>query len=144
MTDDQASSPLELGLPVAWDKGPFVGRRALLAERDRGPANKLVGLVIDQGAYADAHTAIGLTTPYPFQAWRDQIPVRALGKQVGYATSGVWSPTLKQYIALAHVERALATPGQRLELELPVDRTRQPIPAVVSKRPFFNPARKKN
>jgi aminomethyltransferase len=145
MTDAQTSTPLELGLEwaVSWNKGNFVGRKALLAERERGPASTLVGLEIDHAEFERQHHALGLTVPYPFTAWRSVIPLFAAGAQVGYATSGVWSPTLKKYIMLAHLQPAHAAPGSVVSIDLDVDRYRRPFAARVAKLPFFNPARKR-
>lgn len=145
MTEAQTSTPLELGLgwAVGWKKPHFVGRRALLAEKQRGPALSLVGLEIDHHEFARQHHALGLTAPYPFTAWRAVVPVHAEGRQVGYATSGVWSSTLKRYIALAHLEPAHAAPGSAVSIDLEIDRYRRPFPATVRKLPFFNPARKR-
>ncbi len=42
----------------------------------------------------------------PTVAWRTSAPVYKDGKQIGYATSGCWSPLLKKYLALAHVAGA--------------------------------------
>jgi len=145
MIDAQTSTPLELGLgwAVSWGKGSFVGRLALLAERARGPATMLVGLEVDHFEFERQHHALGLPVPYPFLAWRAVIPLHAAGEQVGYATSGVWSPTLKKYIALGHVRPEYATPGSIVTLDLDVDRYRRPFNAKVAKLPFFNPPRKK-
>jgi aminomethyltransferase len=145
MTKAQSSTPLELGLgwAVSWNKGNFVGRKALLAEKQRGVSTQLVGLEIDHNEFERQHHALGLTVPYPFLAWRAVIPLYADGRQVGYATSGVWSPTLKKYIALGHLQPQYAVPGSQVSIELEIDRFRRPFVASVSKLPFFNPARKK-
>src|SRR5262249_8128415 len=113
MIDAQTSTPLELGLgwAVSWNKGEFVGRKALLAERSRGSAIMLAGLEIDHAEFERQHHALGLPVPYPFTAWRGMIPLYADGDQVGYATSSVWSPTLKKYIALGHLQPRYAAPG---------------------------------
>jgi aminomethyltransferase len=145
MIDAQASTPLELGLgwAVSWSKGNFVGRQALLAERARGSATMLVGLEIDHIEFERQHHALGLPVPYPFLAWRAVIPLHADGEQVGYTTSGVWSPTLKKYIALGHLRPHYAALGSVVTLDLDVDRYRRPFNAKVTKLPFFNPPRKK-
>jgi aminomethyltransferase len=145
MTAAQASTPIELGLQwaVSWNKGAFVGRGTLLAEKQRGPVTSLVGLEIDHAEFARQHYAIGLPAPYPFIAWRAVIPLHAEGKQVGYATSGVWSPTLKKYIALGHLQPTYAAPGSIVSIDLDIDRFRRPFAARVVRLPFFNPARKK-
>jgi aminomethyltransferase len=145
MIDAQTSTPLELGLEwaVSWNKGAFVGRRALLAERERGAAATLVGLEIDHAEFERQHHALGLPVPYPFLAWRAVIPLYAGGGQVGYATSGAWSPTLKKYIALGHLRPQHAAPGSVVTIDLDIDRFRRPFEARVARLPFFNPARKK-
>jgi aminomethyltransferase len=146
MTDAQASTPLELGLDwaVSWNKGGFVGRQALLEERSRGAATMLVGLEIDQAEFERQHHALGLPVAYPFMAWRAVTPLYAEGQQAGYATSGVWSPTLKKYIALGHLQPRHAAPGSVVTIDLDIDRFRRPFNAKVTKLPFFNPARKKD
>ncbi|MGH7488153.1 MAG: glycine cleavage T C-terminal barrel domain-containing protein, partial [bacterium] len=146
MTDAQTSTPLELGLnwAISWKKGNFVGRKALAAEKERGSASVLMGLEIDHKEYERQHHALGLTVPYPFLAWRAVVPLYAEGNQVGYATSGVWSPTLKKYIAFGHMKPPYATPGSVVTIDLTIDRFRRPFEAKVTKLPFFNPPRKKD
>jgi aminomethyltransferase len=145
MADVQASSPFEIGLgwAVHFAKGNFVGRRALLEEKQRGPALALVGLEIDHIALTAAHTAIGLTTPLPFIPWREVVPVFQGSEQVGYITCATWSPTVKKYLALAQVSPAAAGVGTALTLDLMVDRRRLRFAATVAALPFFNPARKR-
>jgi aminomethyltransferase len=144
-TDAQASSPFELGLgwAVHFKKGAFVGKKALLQERERGSALALVGLSIDHVAFDEAHQQVGLTTPYPFVPWRQIVPIFRDGQQVGYATCGTWSPTVKKYLALAQVAPAAAQTGIELSIDLMVDRTRRPFAAKVVPLPFFNPERKR-
>jgi aminomethyltransferase len=146
MVDAQTSTPLELGLEwaVSWNKADFVGRKALLAARSRGSSTQLVGLEIDHIEFERQHHALGLPVPYPFLAWRAMIPLYASGEQVGYATSGVWSPTLKKYIALGHLQPHCAAHGTMVSIDLDVDRFRRPFKAKVTRLPFFNPARKKD
>lgn len=146
MTDAQTSTPLELGLgwAVSLKKGNFVGRKALAQEKARGSTIKLVGLEIDHREFERQHHELGLTVAYPFIAWREVIPLYANDEQVGYATSGVWSPLLKRYIALGHVKPPHWEPGTTLSIELPVDRYRRRFNAKVTALPFFNPARKKD
>jgi glycine cleavage system T protein (aminomethyltransferase) len=145
MIEAQTSTPLELGLEwaVSWNKGNFVGRKALLAEKQRGSSTMLVGLEIDHAEFERQHHALGLPVPYPFLAWRAVIPLYANGEQVGYATSGVWSPTLKKYIALGHLRPSHAAQGATVTIDLDIDRFRRPFKAKVTRLPFFNPARKK-
>ena len=145
MIEEQTSTPLELGLEwaVSWSKGSFVGRKALLAEKQRGPATVLVGLEIDHAEFERQHHALGLPVPYPFLAWRAVIPLYVGREQVGYTTSGVWSPTLKKYITLGHLRPQHAAPGGVVTIDLDIDRFRRPFNARVVRLPFFNPPRKK-
>ncbi len=65
MIDAQTSTPLELGLgwAVSWNKGNFVGRQALLAERSRGSATMLVGLEIDHLEFERPMASSSATPP---------------------------------------------------------------------------------
>jgi aminomethyltransferase len=144
-TSAQASSPFELGLgwAVHFKKGNFVGKKALLEEKARGSSLSLVGLEIDHVALEKAHLEIGLTPPFPFIPWREVVPIFNGSQQVGYATCGAWSPTVKKYLALAQVAPAAAATGSELSIDLMVDRTRRSFKAMVAAIPFFNPARKR-
>ena len=76
--------------------------------------------------------------------WREQRPLyTAGGSQVGRATSGTWSPTLKQHVALASVDSAFAATGSGLELEWTVEGRRGRATAKVVSLPFFDPPRKR-
>lgn len=145
-TDGQKSSPYEIGLgwAVHLQKPRFVGKKALQAEKQGGSALHLVGLEIDHLAFARAHAELGLTTPYPFVPWRAVTPLLRGGEQVGYATCGTWSPTVKRYIALGQVAPSAAEIGATLTIDLMVDRARRPFEARVVPLPFFNPARKRS
>src|SRR5262249_10105338 len=140
-TEAQASSPFELGLgwAVHFKKPAFTGKKALLREKERGSALALVGLEVDHVAFAQAHERIGLPVPFPFVPWREIVPVFGGGDQVGYATCGTWSPTVKKYLVLAQVSPAAAQPGTGLFIDFMVDRTRRSFGAKVAALPFFNP-----
>ena len=145
LIDSQTSSPyeLDLGWAVKLDKPHFVGRQALAAEARTGPAWRFVGLQIEWNAFERLFTAVGLAPRVPTAAWRTSVPLYSGGEQVGYATSGVWSPLLKQYIALAHVQSRWAAPGTALEMEVTVEHRRKRAAARVVKKPFFDPERKR-
>jgi dimethylglycine dehydrogenase len=55
---------------------------------------------------------------------------------VGLTTSGVWSHTLKQSVALAYVRADLAQPGTRLEVNVLGQRRS----ATVQAEPLYDPA----
>ncbi len=95
--------PLEarLGWITKLDKGDFVGRSALLKARQLGIPRQLIGLK--------------LTVPgVPRQGY----PVACDGRPVGHVTSGTSSPTLKQGIALALVDRQAAATGTSWQIEI--------------------------
>jgi len=144
-TPAQASSPFELGLgwAVHLSKPAFVGKRALQKEKEVGSTYSLVGLEIDHEALALAYENLGLPVQYPHVPWREVIPLFSEQSQVGYATCGTWSPTLKKYLALAQVHPAQAQLDCVLQVDLLVDRYRKTFNATVKKLPFFNPARKR-
>ncbi len=79
-------TPLQAGLGwvVSWTKGPFQGRQALQAERERGVARLLRGLAVE-----------GRRPPRAGQQ------VLVDGTPAGEVTSGNFSPTLGHGIALA-------------------------------------------
>jgi glycine cleavage system T protein (aminomethyltransferase) len=79
-------TPLQAGLGwvVSWTKGEFRGRAPLEAEKERGVARKLRGIVAD-----------GRRPP------RSDQPVVVHGKVAGVVTSGNFSPVLGRGIAMA-------------------------------------------
>jgi aminomethyltransferase len=141
----QTSSPfeLDLGWAVNLKKEQFVGRSELAAEAGRGPQWSFVGIEVDWSSLERLHADAGLATRVPSAAWRASTPIYAGTEQAGYATSGVWSPLLKKYIALAHLRAPWGKPGSELEMEITVEHRRQRAAVRVAKKPFFDPQRKK-
>jgi aminomethyltransferase len=109
-------TPLQAGLGwvVRFDKGDFRGRDALLAERDRGVARLLRGLVVD-----------GRQIP------RSGCAVTIGGAGVGEVTSGNFSPVLERGIALAFLPPEVADGTQ-----VTIDVRGRPVTATVVKPPF--------
>jgi aminomethyltransferase len=142
----QKSTPFEMGLgwAVALDKpGYFVGRRALEREHKEGSAWKLVGLEIDWVGLEKLYARVGLPPQIPGMAIRASLPVMHEGEQIGYASTSTWSPVLKKYIALAHVQRPYYEPGTQVTMEVTVEHHRLHAPATVVKTPFYEPEWKK-
>ena len=98
---------------------------------------------VDWDSLESLYADVGLPPRLPGMAWRTSVPVYVDSKQVGYATSGSWSPLLKKYIALAHVEARYAKPGTDVAMEITVEHHRRRAAAKVAQLPFFNPERKR-
>ena len=145
MIEGQKSSPFEINLAWAVDlsKEFFVGRDALEAEAARGPEWQFVGIEVDWDSLEEVYADAGLPPRVPGAAWRTSVPIYVDGKQIGYATSGSWSPLLKKYIALAHVPTRHAKPGTKVAMEITVEHRRRQAAARVASLPFFDPERKR-
>jgi aminomethyltransferase len=115
---DDSTTPLEAGLAwvVKLDKGEFVGRDALLAQKAAGVAKKLVGFTLTDPGIA-----------------RHGYPVLQDGRKVGDVTSGTKSPSLGTSIGLAYVPTALAAEGSTFAVEI----RGRPAAARVVKTPFY-------
>jgi len=115
---DDATTPLEAGLGwvVKFDKGDFIGRDAMLRQKEGGLPRKLVGFVLTDPGIAR----------HGFDVLHD-------GKKVGTVTSGTRSPTLKTSIGLAYVPPPLAAEGSTFE----VDVRGRSASAQVVKTPFY-------
>ncbi|MEZ4589137.1 MAG: aminomethyltransferase family protein [Gemmatimonadales bacterium] len=142
---DQLSTPYELSLDwsVKLDKGPYNGRAALRAEHERGPGWRFVGIEIEWESLEELFRERGLPPAIPSVAWRSSAPVYKDGDQIGYATSGCWSPLLKKPLALAHLEAEFAAPGRAVEIEVTVEHRRRAAVGRVSALPFLELQRKK-
>ncbi len=112
---DESTSPLVSGLAwtVAFEPAErdFIGRAALQAERERGPAQRLVGLLLEGRGVLRAHQRVFTDA----------------GE--GEITSGGFSPTLGRAIALARVPAAAGEQGE-VEIRgkrLPVRRVEYPF-----------------
>jgi aminomethyltransferase len=140
--ESQKSSPFELGLDwtVALDKqGYFVGRRALEKEKREGSVWKMMGLEVDWVGMENIFKRVGLPPQIPGMAVRGSLPVMVGNVQVGYASTSTWSPVLKKYIALAHLQKPYFETGTAVRMEITVEHHREHAPAKVVKLPFYEP-----
>jgi len=144
LIEDRKSSPYELGLgwTVKLTEESFVGSKALKIEKNNPSKWAFVGIEILWDELEKLYRNVGLPPDLPHSAWRDSIPLYYNKNQVGYATSGCWSPILKKYIALAHVNSKYASLDTILDFEVKVEHYRHFTPAKVVNTPFYNPKRK--
>ena len=145
LTDAQKSSPFELSLErtVHLQKGPFNGRRALQAERARGVASRFVGIEVDWDSLESLYAPLDLQPVLPMIPWRASTPIYGGARQIGHASSGCWSPLLKKYIAVGHLDTPYCAPDTRVQMEITVEHRRMRAAAIVRKLPFFDPPRKR-
>jgi aminomethyltransferase len=87
--------------------------------------------------------AVGLPPQIPGMTVRASLPVLVGNAQVGYVSTSSWSPLLKKYIALAHLQRPYYEVGTEVRMEVTVEHHRQHAPARVVKLPFYEPEWKK-
>lgn len=100
---DETTSPLEA--PLAWtvkfEKGDFIGRDALLAQKSRGVERKFAGFeMIDRAVPRHGYDLV------------------ADGRRVGRVTSGTFGPWVNKSIGMGYVERETARPGAPLQVEI--------------------------
>jgi aminomethyltransferase len=119
---DASISPLEadLGWIVKLQKGDFVGRDALLKQKEAGLPRKLVGFEMRARGIA-----------------RDGYEVLLDGAPAGWVTSGSPSPTLCKNIGLCYLPAAHAEPGQAIQIMI----RNQPVDAVTVETPFYKRAK---
>lgn len=111
-------TPLEAGVQffVKLDKDDFIGREALLKQKEAGLQRRLAGLeMIDRGIP------------------RSHYPVYADGVKIGEVTTGTQSPTLKRNLGLALIDAAYSAIGTEVYVEI---RGKQ-LKAAVVKAPFY-------
>jgi aminomethyltransferase len=145
-TADHFYSPAELGLSrlIDFDKGDFVGRRALLAEREwGGPPRRLVGLDLEWAGIEAMFARHGLAPEVSAMVHRPAVPIYREGRQVGRATSICWGPTIKRMVGFGSVDRRQEAVGTRLSVEWSVEGERGKVAATVVPLPFLDLPRKR-
>ena len=141
--DDPAllSSPYQLGLGrlVSLEKNNFVGRDALIAEKEgAGPSTVLVGVEIDWQELVGQYLEHSTAPNFGAVDWVPK-PISAGGRTVGRATSVVWSPTTRGLIGFGHVPRELREPGTPISVRWQLPGVEAPVEAAaeVGKLPFL-------
>lgn len=115
---DETTTILEAGLDqlIAWQKGDFLGRSALEAQRERGLRRRLVGFEMIDKVIA-----------------RRGYPVYVQADCVGAVTSGGYAPFLEKAIGLAYLPLEHAAVGTEFDVEVRGRRCRARVVAL----PFY-------
>lgn len=115
-------NPLSAGLmwTVALDKPPFIGSQALQTIVEAGAALTLCGI-----------RSSGRIPP------RQDYVVRKDGEEVGFITSGVYSPTLSCPIGMAYLPPELSDPGTEVDVVIRGRDERMEVAAL----PFYRARR---
>jgi len=113
-------SPVEarLTFAVSFDKD-FIGRDALLKQKLEKSSRVLVGFEMLEKAVA-----------------REGYPVAIDGTEVGVVSTGMFSPTKKQYLGMAFVSREVSKIGTEIDIMIRGKAKK----AQIVKRPFYIPA----
>ncbi len=114
--DDISALASGLGWVIKFDKGDFIGRSALLKEKEAGVRKALVGFYLDDAGIS-----------------RQGDKVFYSGAEVGVVTSGTKTPTVQRALGLALVDTKAAPVGSQIEVEV---RGRR-LKASVVKKPFY-------
>jgi aminomethyltransferase len=116
---DDTVTPLEanLGWLTKLNKGDFVGRDALVKQKEKGLSRKLVGFTVDDGRSIARHG----------------YPVFYEGKPSGEVRSGTMGPSLNIPIGTAYLPIAGTKEGSKLEIDIRGKRAS----ATVVKPPFY-------
>lgn len=99
---DETTTPLEAGLGrfVKFDKGDFIGRAALVKQKEAGVQRRLVGFVLQERGVP--------RQGYPI--------LSAEGEEIGIVTSGTHSPSLNQAIGTGYVAAESGSPGTEIHI----------------------------
>jgi aminomethyltransferase len=121
---DIGTNPFELGLDRLVNlnmEAEFIGKTALRKIKQEGPTRKQIGLVLDCAPLTGPNTTFWV--------------IQQEGATIGKVTSAVYSPRLKQNIALAMVAADAAILGTEVEV---LTKTGV-VTATMVERPFFDP-----
>jgi len=115
---DETTTVLEAGLAriVRFEKGEFLGRGALVRQKEIGAPRQLCGFeMVAAGIPRHGHA------------------IRIDGREAGTVTSGTLGPWLKKSIGMGYVPAGLSRPGQQIQI---VIREREAAAAIVP-LPFY-------
>lgn len=114
----QETSPLEAGLGwvVKMKDHDFIGKEALLRQKEQGLTRTLIGFEVE-----------GKRLP------RHGHPILAAGAEIGFVTSGGFCPSLERGMGMGLVSPQYKEAGTALEIDARGTR----LPARVVERPFY-------
>ena len=118
-------TPLEAGLGMfvkAKEKEEFIGRDAILAQKEAGLARKIVGIELQDKAIP-----------------RAGYPVEVDGVQVGEVTTGYRSISTDRSVCMAMVDKAHTELGAQVEIRI----RKKVFPGIVTKKRFYETNYKK-
>jgi aminomethyltransferase len=114
---NETITPLEA--PLKWTvkfEKDFIGKKALLEQKEKGITRKLRGLEIKDKAIP-----------------RHEQKVYLNNKEIGWISSGMFAPTLKKSLALAFIDKGTAKTGTSVEVEI----RKKKVEAEIVKLPFY-------
>ncbi|MGD9853307.1 MAG: glycine cleavage system aminomethyltransferase GcvT [Nitrospirales bacterium] len=115
---DERVSPLEANAQgiVAWEKGEFQGKSALVKQKENGLTRQLAGFEL-------------LERGIP----RHDMAIINNGASVGVVTSGNLSPVLQKGIGMGYIPHALTQEGTSLHIDI----RGKMVPAQIATLPFY-------
>lgn len=111
-------TPIAAGLTrfVKLDKGDFLGKDAIEAELSKGPEYKLVAFkMLERGIPRSGYKIV-----------KDD--------EVGFVTSGSYSPTLRENVGLGYVKTEAAKTGEEIHILI----RNKKVKAKIVEKPFYN------
>ena len=112
------TTPLEAGLEwiVAWDKGNFIGREALLRQKQEGVRKKRIGFLMEEPGIP-----------------RDGYALLVEGRAVGKVTSGTRTPSLPAAVGMGYLPVEHSGAGREIMVQI----REHPRRARVAPWPFY-------
>jgi 4-methylaminobutanoate oxidase (formaldehyde-forming) len=124
LTDEDTPLEAGLGFAVAWDKPSFVGREALLAQREKPRTKRLVQFRLED----------------PERLLYHDEPIYRDDQLVGRTSSGMWSYVEKRCLAMGYLHNQDGVTNEWLDSgTFEIEVATQRIPVTASTRSFYDP-----
>ncbi|MCK4353352.1 glycine cleavage system aminomethyltransferase GcvT [candidate division WOR-3 bacterium] len=127
---DKTTTPLEAGLGwiTKFDKKDFIGKSALLKQKEEGLKRKLTAFIMKSKAIPRHHYKIFGLPVSPSQGGE--------GNQIGEVTSGNFSPSINKCIGLGYIN----IPYNKIDTEIEIECRGKIEKAIIIKPPFYKNA----